>query len=324
MPDNNLRIIFYGTPDIAVESLKRLIDNKLNVVAVVTAPDKPAGRGLKLHQSPVKKFALSQGIRVLQAQKLKSPDFLNELKNLNPDLQIVVAFRMLPQVVWKMPKYGTFNLHTSLLPQYRGAAPINWAIINGEKESGITTFFLKQKIDTGNILFRETETITASDTAGTLHDRLMLKGADLILKTVRAIIDDNYTEIEQHELVKNDEPLKEAPKIYKEDCKINWHKSLDKVFDHIRGLSPYPTAWSEFEHKKTAKVLSFKLFSVEKIQSEHQMQVGDIKTDGKKNFEIALDGGYIKINDLQLQSKKRMKTAAFLSGFRIDEYRIKL
>src|SRR5690606_1319217 len=242
--NRELRIVFMGTPDFAVETLKYILDNNYNVVGVVTAPDRPAGRGRKLQQSAVKKFATEKGLEVLQPTNLKEEEFIKSLGALQANLQVVVAFRMLPKVVWGMPQFGTFNLHASLLPSYRGAAPINWAIINGEKETGVTTFFLNHDIDTGDIIFQEREPIHEDDTAGTLYERLIHKGADLVLKTVRMIAEGKHTTQKQPQV-----ELKNAPKIFKEDCKINWNMPAEAVINFIRGLSPYPAAWTILDGK---------------------------------------------------------------------------
>jgi methionyl-tRNA formyltransferase len=249
---NELRIIFMGTPEFAVPSLQILLENKINVVAVVTAPDKPQGRGQKIVYSPVKECALQYNVPVLQPTNLKSPEFLQELKSYNANLQIVVAFRMLPEAVWAMPSLGTFNLHASLLPQYRGAAPINWAVINGEKETGITTFFLKHEIDTGSIIYQEKETIYSDDTVGTLYERLMNKGGQLVLKTVRSIVAGNYPSLPQP----TDIEIKHAPKIFKETCQIDWNKTSEQIRNFVRGLSPYPAAWGIINEK------TFKIFKI--------------------------------------------------------------
>src|SRR6478735_1933422 len=259
---NNLRIVFMGTPEFAVPSLEILVESKFNVVAVITAPDKPQGRGQKLTASPVKESAIKHNIPVLQPTNLKSPEFLEELKSYNANLQIVVAFRMLPEAVWSMPAIGTFNLHASLLPQYRGAAPINWAIINGEKETGVTTFFLKHEIDTGSIIFQEKEPIHDSDDVGLLYDRLMIRGAQLVLKTVRSIETGNYPSVPQPEHVE----IKHAPKIFKETCQINWNQSSTKIINFVRGLSPYPAAWAVL-NEKTYKVFKAKHSEIKNLDS---------------------------------------------------------
>jgi methionyl-tRNA formyltransferase len=298
-----------GTPDFAVASLDALIKNGCEVVAVITAPDKPAGRGQKINESAVKKYAVAQNLKVLQPDKLKNPEFLAELKSLNADLQVVVAFRMLPEVVWNMPKKGTINLHASLLPQYRGAAPINWAIINGEKESGVTTFFLKHEIDTGDILFKEKVSITDEMSAGDLHDELMQVGSSLLVKTVNAIAENNYKEIPQQNL--EIEALKHAPKIFKEDCLINWQQNNVDTYNKIRGLSPYPTAYTTFLDK------TLKIYAVKKEDEKPNVSAGQFLSDGKTFLKFATTDGYISVLDLQLEGKKRMKVKDFLTGFRL-------
>lgn len=314
---NQLRIIFMGTPEFAVQSLDILIKNNYNVVAVVTMPDKTAGRGLQLQQSDVKKYALEKGLTILQPEKLKDEIFLDQLHALNADLQIVVAFRMLPEKVWNMPRLGTINLHGSLLPQYRGAAPINWAIINGEKETGVTTFFLQHQIDTGKIIFREKTTIGENDTAGEVHDRLMHIGAELILKTIQAIEKGDYPQIDQSELVAENEEIKHAPKIFKEDCKINWHRSLTEIHNFIRGLSPYPAAFTEFL-SPDGKIHSVKIFIERMENSTHLYPIPSIVTDSKKQLKIAVKSGFIDILELQVAGKKRLSVAEFLRGFQIN------
>lgn len=301
-----MKIVFMGTPDFAIASLEALLNAGENVVAVVTAPDKPAGRGQKMQSSAIKMFALAHHIPVLQPLKLRDPDFLNELKSFAADLQVVVAFRMLPEVVWNMPPKGTINLHASLLPQYRGAAPINHAIINGEKVTGVSTFFLTHDIDTGNIIFREEVDILPDDTAGDLHDRLMKTGAQLLVKTVKAIEEDNYKETPQIE----DTSLKQAPKIFKDDCKINWNHPTQKINDLIRGLSPYPTAYTTL-HGKVLKIFK----AIPEIAKVSETP-GSIISDEKTFIKFACIDGYIKIEDLQIQGKKRMKTEEFLRGYR--------
>ncbi|WP_199269672.1 methionyl-tRNA formyltransferase [Mucilaginibacter lacusdianchii] len=305
-----MRIVFMGTPEFAVASLEALLEAGSDVVGVVTAPDKPAGRGQKLTESAVKQYAVSQGLPVLQPEKLKSPEFLEQLKALNADLQVVVAFRMLPEAVWNMPSKGTINLHASLLPQYRGAAPINWAIINGEPESGVTTFFLKHEIDTGDILFVEKVSIADDVTAGEYHDRLMAKGAGLLVKTVKAIESGRYTEQPQEQLIEGQE-LKHAPKIFKDDCKINWNQPIDKVYNLIRGLSPYPTAFTELN----GKVL--KVFKAEKEYASPEAETGTFVTDNKTFLKFVCDNGYISLTDVQLEGKKRMGIEEFLRGVKL-------
>ena len=306
-----------GTPEFAVQSLDILVKNNYNIVGVVTMPDKPAGRGLQLQQSDVKKYASEKGLTILQPEKLKDEVFLDQLRELKADLQIVVAFRMLPEVVWNMPRLGTINLHGSLLPQYRGAAPINWAIINGEKETGVSTFFLQHQIDTGKIIFREKTLIGENDTAGEIHDRLMNIGAELILKTVQAIEKNNYPQIDQSELVTENQEIKHAPKIFKEDCKINWHGSLDEIHNLIRGLSPYPAAFTEFV-SPDAKIHPVKIF-IERIdRATHQYSIPSVVTDSKKYLKIAVAGGYIDILELQVAGKKRLSVTEFLRGFQMN------
>jgi len=312
MKGKDLRIVFMGTPEFAVASLKALVENGYNVVGVVTAPDKPSGRGQKLHQSDVKQYALSCGLPVLQPEKLKGENFLEELKSLNHDLQIVVAFRMLPEVVWKMPSLGTFNLHGSLLPHYRGAAPLNWAIINGDKETGVTTFIIKQEIDTGNILFQEKVPIGPEETIGELHDQLMGIGANLVLKTVDALAEGNISPLAQDIMAIDPERL-HAPKIYKENCQIDWTKPGIVINNLIRGLSPYPAAWTKFENNAEKEDVKIFKASFEKVS--HQKSPGEIQSDNKKYLNIACTDGFLSILDLQLAGKKRMGIAEFLRGF---------
>lgn len=295
-----------GTPDFAVASLAALNNAGFDIVGVITAPDKPAGRGQKLNESAVKKYAVANGLKVLQPFKLKDPDFIEELTALKADLQVVVAFRMLPEMVWNMPKKGTINLHGSLLPQYRGAAPINHAIINGEKESGVTTFFLKHEIDTGDVIFTESTPITDTDTAGSLHDKLMEIGANLMVKTVKAIEAEDYKETPQ--IMSNE--LKSAPKIFKDFCEVNWNQDSRTVFNHLRGLSPYPTAFT-FLNDKTLKI-----FEAEIEYTKPDVAAGKFKTDGKTFLKFATNDGYINLLDLQLEGKKRMKIEEFLRGMR--------
>lgn len=303
-----------GTPEFAVASLQLLLQNNYNVVGVVTAPDKPAGRGRQLQQSDVKKFALEKGLHILQPEKLKDENFLEELKSLNADLQIVVAFRMLPEVVWNMPPLGTINLHGSLLPHYRGAAPINWAVINGEKETGVSTFFLQQEIDTGKIIFQEKTPIAENETAGEIHDKLMNIGADLVLKTVQAIQKGNFPQIDQSGLLTANEPVKSAPKIFKADCRINWSKTMEEIHNQIRGLSPYPTAFTDFV-SPDGKLIPVKIFRNKKEKSVHHLPQGSITTDSKNYIKIAVENGYIIMEELQVAGKKRMAVSEFLRGF---------
>ncbi len=302
-----MRIIYLGTPDFAVAGLKTLIENNYNVVAVVTAPDKPAGRGKKIQETAVKKYALSQNIDVLQPTNLKDEAFLAELKSYKADLQIVVAFRMLPEKVWNMPPLGTFNLHASLLPQYRGAAPINRAIMNGETETGVTTFFLKHEIDTGNIILREKIDIHETMDAGELHDSLMEIGSHLILKTVQLIENKEVEETPQDSIATSE--LKDAPKIFKQDCQVDWTWGTEKIYNHIRGLSPYPAAWTKLNGK------SLKIFKGETLIQRHDLNIGDIKTDNKTYLQIAVKDGFYKISELQIEGKKRMSVADFLRGY---------
>ena len=318
MIKEELKILFMGTPDFAVESLKALVVNGYNVVGVVTMPDKPSGRGYKLQPSPVKRYALEQGLNVLQPEKLKDEQFLEELKRLDIDLQVVVAFRMLPEVVWSMPPKGTFNLHSSLLPQYRGAAPINWAIINGEKETGVTTFFLSHEIDTGEIIFKEKTEISKTDDAGTLHERLMGMGAKLVLKTVDAIIEDNVTPVPQDELVNSEVPLKPAPKIFTETCKIDWNRGIGELYDFIRGLSPYPAAWTEIKNNDSGEMIRFKIFASEMIEENHELPTGFIRTDNKSYIDVAAKDGFIRVSNLQMSGKRRMSAVDFLNGFSFE------
>lgn len=304
-----MRIIFMGTPDFAVASLEALIQSGEQVVAVVTVPDKPAGRGQKLHESAVKIYATQHGIPVLQPVKLRDPLFLEQLKSFQADLQVVVAFRMLPEAVWNMPKYGTINVHASLLPQYRGAAPINHAIMNGEVESGVTTFLLQHEIDTGHILLAKRVAIGEKDTAGDLHDNLMAAGAETLIHTLQQLKTDSLKPTNQDELISESE-LKHAPKIFKEDCKINWNQPTDKVYNFIRGLSPYPAAFTELD----GKVL--KIYQAEKEKTDTPAQPGTIDTDKKSYLKFATQDGYIMVSVLQLEGKKKMNVTDFLKGYR--------
>ena len=293
-----------GTPEFAVESLKTLVEHQFNIVAVITASDKPKGRGRKLAISPVKEYALSQDIPVLQPTNLKSAEFNEELKSYKANLQVVVAFRMLPEVVWAMPEYGTFNLHASILPQYRGAAPINWAIINGETETGVTTFFIKHEIDTGSIILQDREPIFESDNVGTLYQRLMHKGAKLVLRTVEQIRDKTFNLTLQDDKGE----MKHAPKLFKEDCKIDWSKNSKEIYNFVRGLSPYPSAWAIFNGK------TFKIFEVGLTDQDMVGQPGTFQINGKERILIKTGDGAVTILDLQQQGKNRMKTTDFLRG----------
>jgi methionyl-tRNA formyltransferase (EC 2.1.2.9) len=304
-----MRIIFMGTPDFAVASLEALIQSGEQVVAVVTVPDKPAGRGQRIHESAVKIFAAQHKIPVLQPVKLRDEAFLNELRNFQADLQVVVAFRMLPEIVWNMPKFGTINVHASLLPQYRGAAPINHAIINGEKESGVTTFLLQHEIDTGNILLSTKVAIKETDNAGDLHDKLMVAGAETLLQTVQQLKAGTLQPKPQDDLIASTS-LKHAPKIFKEDCKINWNQPTAQVYNFIRGLSPYPAAFTLLNDKV------LKIYRTEKELVNTPTIPGTIETDKKSFLKIAAQDGYIVISDLQLEGKKKMNVVDFLKGYR--------
>ena len=317
MDKKDLRIVYMGTPDFAVESLRRLVEGGYNIVGVITMPDKPMGRhGSVLQASPVKQYAVSQGLKVLQPEKLKDETFVNELRALQADLQIVVAFRMLPEVVWNMPRLGTFNLHASLLPQYRGAAPINWAVINGDTETGITTFFLQHEIDTGAIIQQVRVPIADTDNVEVVHDKLMVLGGDLVIETVEAILAGTVKAIPQETLFQSDADLRPAPKIFKETCRIDWSKGVKKVYDFIRGLSPYPAAWTELSVGD--KVLELKIFAASKEFCTHQQTVGTVLTDHKSYMKVALEDGYLNILTLQLSGKKRMEVTDFLRGFRAE------
>ncbi|MFO7843480.1 MAG: methionyl-tRNA formyltransferase [Bacteroidales bacterium] len=322
MDKSQLRIVYMGTPDFAVAPLKKLIEEGYNIVGVVTNPDKPAGRGQKVKQSPVKIFAQENNIPVLQPQKFKDDQFLHELNNLQADLQIVVAFRMLPEIVWSMPPKGTINLHASLLPDYRGAAPINHAIINGEEKTGVTTFFLTHEIDTGNIILQQEVPVYENDTAGDLHDRLMIAGADLVVKTVDAIFSDSYHLKKQNDLIAPNQTLKTAPKIFKNDCIINWNDTVNNIHNFIRGLSPYPGAWTELS--KNNQSIQLKIFESQKEPVSHQFSPGKIITDSKTFIKVACKNGMINITQLQQSGKKRLKTTDFLRGFpKISEWHFK-
>ncbi|MEQ9167758.1 MAG: methionyl-tRNA formyltransferase [Fulvivirga sp.] len=304
----DLRIIYMGTPEFAVPSMEILIENGFNVVAVITAPDKPKGRGQQLSTSPVKDCAVKHNIPVLQPTNLKSPEFIEELKSYKANLQVVVAFRMLPEVVWNMPEIGTFNLHASLLPQYRGAAPINWAIINGEKETGVSTFFLQHEIDTGKIIFQEKETIHEDDTVGDLYGRLMAKGAGLVLKTVQAIANEDYPQVDQDE----NQELRSAPKIFRETCEINWDQPTVTVYDFVRGLSPYPAAWTTINDK------NLKIYKASKVGKRPSgKSSGDYVSDGKTYLHFVTADGCLNISELQIEGKKRMGIEEFLRGNKV-------
>lgn len=304
--NKDLRIIFMGTPEFAVASLDALVQSGANVVAVITAPDKPAGRGMKLTESAVKKYAVEHDLKVLQPEKLKDAAFLESLKALNADLQIVVAFRMLPEVVWNMPPLGTINLHGSLLPQYRGAAPINWAVINGEKETGVTTFKLKHEIDTGDILLQETFPIGEDETAGDVHDKMKDIGAQLLVKTVKGIAEESIKEAPQS----TSGEIKHAPKIFTETCRVDWNKPVDEVYNLIRGLAPYPTAFTQLDGK------TLKIFKAHKERIKMSVAPGTIQTDGKTFIRFVCTDGAISLEEIQLEGKKRMNVAEFLRGYK--------
>ena len=320
MQKEDLRIVYMGTPDFAVESLRQLVEGGYNVVGVITMPDKPMGRhGSVLQPSPVKQYAVEKGLRVLQPVNLKDEAFVEELRSLKADLQIVVAFRMLPEVVWNMPPMGTFNLHASLLPQYRGAAPINWAIINGDTETGITTFFLKHEIDTGEVIQQVRIPIADEDNVEVIHDKLMNLGGRLVTETVDAILAGTVKPVPQEELINlSEEELRLAPKIFKDTCRIDWTKGVKAVYDFVRGLSPYPAAWTELVSADgTSQVL--KIFQTEKNFFSHGEEIGTVSTDGKTYLRVALADGYLNIKSLQLAGKKRMPVADFLRGLKVTE-----
>lgn len=309
------RIVFYGTPEIAVASLQGLVDAGYFITGVVTAPDRLAGRGLKVHFSPVKEFALRHDLLLFQPANLKDPGFHDQLRLLEPDLQVVVAFRMLPKEVWSLPPMGTFNLHASLLPQYRGAAPINWALINGEAETGVTTFFIDERIDTGNIIFNETIAIHPEETAGELHDKLMVAGAGLIVKTVKAIESGNVPAHPQNEMLDpGSGPLKMAPKIRKEDCRINWEKEALTVFNFIRGMSPHPGAFTELVASDGSSFY-LKVFGVQQEIQPHALKFGTIASDGKTYLKIAVRNGFIHLTKVQPAGRKAMNSLDFLKGY---------
>ena len=319
MNKESLRIVYMGTPQFAVESLKCLVEGGYNVVGVITMPDKPMGRhGSVLQASAVKEYAVSQGIPVLQPERLKDELFIEELRALNADLQIVVAFRMLPQIVWDMPRLGTFNLHASLLPQYRGAAPINWAVMNGDTETGITTFFLKHEIDTGEVIQQVRVPIEEMDNVEHVHDKLMYLGGRLVVETVDAILAGTIRPIPQEEMLPVGGELKHAPKIFKETCQITWNKGAVDIYNFVRGLSPYPAAWTELYTSDGAKLV-LKIYETEKEFVAHDLAIGTVVSDGKSYFKIAVIDGFVKLITLQLAGKKRMGVDEFLRGYRISE-----
>jgi len=305
-----MRIIFMGTPDFAVASLKALIDAGENVVAVITSPDKPAGRGQKLHQSAVKQFAVANNLPILQPEKLKDKDFLEKLKSYKADLQVVVAFRMLPEVVWNMPPLGTINVHASLLPQYRGAAPINHAIINGETETGVSTFLLQHEIDTGNILLSTKVNIEETDNAGTLHDKLMSAGAETLIQTIKGFKANTLTPVPQENIITD--KLNHAPKIFKDDCKIDWTQTNTQVYNKIRGLSPYPAAFTTIDNK------TLKIYEVEKEDNLSGTPTGEYITDKKTYLKFSTANGLINLKSIQIEGKKRMSIDEFLRGYRFE------
>lgn len=311
-----------GTPDFAVEALRCLVEGGYNVVGVITMPDKPAGRGHKIQFSPVKQYALEHNLPLLQPEKLKDGEFLDALRAWKADLQIVVAFRMLPEVVWNMPRLGTFNLHASLLPQYRGAAPINWAVINGDTETGITTFFLKHEIDTGEVIQQVRVPIADTDDVGIVHDKLMTLGGRLVVETVEAILTGTVKRVPQEEMAVAGE-LRPAPKIFKETCRIDWNQPVKRVYDFVRGLSPYPAAWTELVQPGGETVV-VKIFETEKVETPHSLAPGTLQTDGKTCIRVAAADGFVGIRALQLPGKKRLKTDELLRGFRLtEEFRMK-
>jgi len=307
---DELRIVFMGTPEFAVTILDKLVQNDYNIVGIITSPDKPAGRGRKINKSAVKKYAEKKSLTILQPANLKDKHFLSELSGLKANLQIVVAFRMLPRVVWEMPDYGTFNLHASLLPNYRGAAPINWAIINGETETGVTTFFIDDKIDTGEMILQDKVTISDDDSAGTLHDNLMHLGADLVLKTVQQIQNEKVVRTKQD----FDSDVKSAPKIHKETCRIDWNQSMEQVYNHIRGLSPYPTAWTTLMNN--GEEIFLKIYSAHKEKEKHNLKNGQVIYT-KKEMKVAVKGGYINLLEIQLPGKRKMEIRDVLNGLKL-------
>jgi methionyl-tRNA formyltransferase len=305
-----------GTPEFAVESLKILVENNYEVVAVVTMPDKPAGRGHKLQYSAIKEYALEKNLKILQPEKLKDEGFLAELSVLKADIQVVVAFRMLPEIVWNMPRLGTFNLHASLLPQYRGAAPINWAIINGDKQTGATTFFLTHEIDTGKIILQEKIDILPTDNAGTVHDKLMVLGAELVRKTIDIINDNQVNAQDQNNHINTDTVLKSAPKIFKETCEINLHQSVNEVHNFVRGMSPHPTAWTSILLPGQTEKTILKIYETDFEVINHSFEMGELIIEEKKTAKIALKDGFLYLKTIQAPGKKRMGIAEFLRGLR--------
>lgn len=318
MTGKDLRIVFMGTPEFAVASLRRLVEEGYNIVAVVTTPDKPAGRGQKLHESDVKVAAKELGLPILQPERLRDEVFVEAMRELQPDLGIVIAFRMLPEIIWAMPKYGTFNLHASLLPQYRGAAPINWAVINGEQKTGITTFLLNHEIDKGAIIGQTEMPIGEDDTVGTMYDKLMTSGCDLVVDTVERIAAGDYTATEQMHI--DESTLKPAPKIFKEDCRIDWSWEGRRIVNFVRGLSPYPAAWTPMfiDGKEQG---SAKIFRATFTAAQHSQSAGAVYSDGKGSLKVACADGWVEIHELQVAGKRRMATRDLLLGLRnIEDY----
>lgn len=317
MTKEELKIVFMGTPAFAVESLRLLVEHKYNIVGVITMPDKPAGRGHKIQYSPVKQFALDNKLRLLQPERLKEESFIEELKSLQADIQIVVAFRMLPEVVWNMPPYGTFNLHASLLPQYRGAAPINWAIIRGEKETGATTFFLTHEIDTGRVILQRKIPVTDVDNAGTIHDKLMVLGAEMVVETVERVLAGNLESIEQGQLVSTDETLNSAPKIFKDSCEIHSRLTVEQAHNLVRGLSPYPAAWISIQLPGQTDLVSIKVFESEADDTVTSDKPGTFVSDGKTKAGVVMKDGILWFRVVQAPAKKKMPVEDWLRGLRI-------
>ena len=307
----DLRIVFMGTPDFAVTILHEILEAGYKVAGVITSPDKPAGRGRKLHESAVKAYAVSRGLKVLQPTNLKSPEFLEDLRALEPNVQVVVAFRMLPKAVWDLPEYGTFNLHASLLPQYRGAAPINWAIINGEENTGVSTFFLDEKIDTGAMIRQESVKIEKEETAGSLHDKLMHKGANLVLETLNLIKNNKAVPRKQQE----SQELKEAPKLTRENTKINWNVPMAEILNLIRGLNPYPGSWTHL--KNGEDIMQVKIYEVDKLEQSHEHETGVLLVENKE-LKVAVKNGFIKLLEIQMPGKRKMKTGDLLNGYQFE------
>lgn len=320
-----MRIVFMGTPQFAVESLKELINSGNDICAIVTSHDKPAGRGLKLRESEVKQFAKQTNITILQPLSLKDNDFVSQLKNYNADIFVVVAFRMLPECVWQIPPKGTINLHASLLPNYRGAAPINWAIINGEKTTGVTTFFIEKEIDTGKIIDFEEIKISEKDNAGNLHDKLMVTGAKLLVKTINKIENNNVETLSQKQFIISENSLKTAPKLSRETCKINWDNNVKTIYNQIRGLSPYPASWTILENQISKETVNLKIFFAEIIEGEHNSEVGTIISDKKTYLYVSVINGLISIKEIQPEGRKKMSIKDFLLGFReVEKWKVKM